>query len=1125
MKKQFLFILSCLIFLQAFMLFGPEALADSYMSNKTEIPVNLEVSGAEAICQTEDGYIWIAQYSSLTRYDSRDFVTYKNFEYEGQDYTLINVRALEPDGNTLYVGTSEHVFVYKDYHFEPLVLNPGIIVDLELDRKNQLLYISTQNNGGIIYDIVKGVKKTIPGTEGKSIRDIALGIDSGSFYYQADEGAFDNNGNLILDNPRLLEIYSHHNTLYMAEDTGVIHRYDMRDGKMLDDLIIPDQVNKMLYSDKDQLMFVACEKNGIYVVDFSTGEPVISLAGDLDNRSQLVDLMIDYEDNLWVASHYIGASGVSVIVKDALSELLYDDPIWQALNAPPDFYRNVYAIEKYGNILYIVAASRIYRYDLISNEILPDNAIMQAIDEYAEARTQEGRAQGDSNFAFVYSPKDAEVFKDKIYFAIYGIGLVEYDPATDKVVIYDQNYISDHLGKLVDDPDIAVTNTIRSMRSFDDYLVLGYTRGLMRFDGTTFSVMNLGTNVLYINKTKDGKIMYDRTKGLYTVDDDFTAATEIPTVTDITGNRLKFLVDGDYIYYTLNSRLFRLNTKEDSGLSSEIAIPYIKGSIVELAKVRCSDSDGKEVYKYVIASQNQLYITDSLEGERLTDYVSYDSTNGLQPIIANTSGYYDEADQKYYLQSTNGIFVYDFSLTRDVPAPVRIAISSVDLDGIPYYGSNIPIDKNAYRVTFNLSILGFRPNNGYTIYYRLNGVDTSFAELTDDSRSMYYTNIPGGTYDFEVYVRDEYGQESNRIAIHLEKEKKIIEQWWFWTVLILLGLGVILLFVLLFFRHKSKQAEKRQKELMDITVQSIEAIAKTIDAKDEYTNGHSLRVGIYSKLIAQEMGMSPDDVTNIYYIALLHDIGKIGVSNNVLNKPGRLTDAEFAEMKSHTTRGAVILEGITTIPDIVAGAKNHHEKYDGSGYPEKLKGEDIPFVARIICCADCFDAMATARVYKPAYPLEKILSEFKRCSGTQFDPQIASVVVRMIEEGKLKPVEVEETVLGSDGKTHRVQRSESPVKGTSKQDPEAAFDPKLAHAVIRLIEEGKLMPVDPTKPAPGSNDKTAQSSDDKTAPGNGDKTAPGSDDKTVPGSGDKTDSDSNDKTPGDSRSEAPVQDK
>ena len=228
MKKRYLTLaLACLLLLSAFPALGQEARAASYMSDKTEIPVDLEVSGAEALCQTEDGYVWIAQYYGLTRYDAKEFVTYKSFEYDGEEYSVINVRALAAEGNTLYVATSEHIYVYRDWHFEPLLMEAGVVTDILLDEQNRLLYISTQDSGGIIYDIARGTKSVVPGTEGKMVRDFALNAARDNYYYQADDGVYDKNGTEILLNSRLLELYSWGDTLYMAEDSGIIYRYDM----------------------------------------------------------------------------------------------------------------------------------------------------------------------------------------------------------------------------------------------------------------------------------------------------------------------------------------------------------------------------------------------------------------------------------------------------------------------------------------------------------------------------------------------------------------------------------------------------------------------------------------------------------------------------------------------------------------------------------------------------------------------------------------------------------------------------------------------------------------------------------------------------------------------------------
>ena len=1026
MKRISIIILS--ITLAILSCFGITVIAESYMSDKTEVPVNLEVSGAEALSQTEDGYVWIAQYSGLTRYDSKEFKTYKSFDNNGTEYSIINVRALATKNNVLYIATSADLIKYENNEFSILKDDCGVIKDIILDEENDLIFISTQDKGGIIYDINNSTSSTIPNTDGKTVNDIAIDSKRDNYYYQLDTGVYDKNGKEIYLSSTVLDIYSYDDILYMGEDNGIIHRYNMATKSSLEDLVVQDQVNKMLYSKEEKILFVACE-NGLYYIDLSSDTPVISLSGNLENKSQLIDLMIDYEGNLWVASHYIGSSGVSIITKNALLELLYDDEIWQTLPALPAIDRNVYAVEKYDNILYIVCKYRIYLYDINEKKILPDNVIMNTIDEYSNQKTIEGRIEkGDDTYLFTPETKDVEVHKGKVYFAVLKIGLVEYDPSNENVTIYDVDYIKNHTDKLVGNPNLDSTNNIRSLRSFDDYLVLGFNRGIMKFDGELFSVMFVDSSVLYINKTKDGKILFDKTQGLFVIDDDFTEATEIKTNKEIIGNRLKFLVDGDYIYYTSNSRLFRLENINGEYISKEITIPYIKGSIVELAKIKYKKASGETEYKYVIGSQTQIYITSSLDGDTLEDYEFFDDTNGLQPIVANTSGYYDEDEQLYFFQSTNGIFVYDFNEKRDVIVPAKMAVSAIELDGKYYYGDNLTIEKDVYRVAFDLSILGFRPNKGYTVYYKLDGIDSDYNTTSDANRSIFYTNLPGGNYKFHIYAVDEYGQQSNEVTINLVKEKKVYEQIWFWIVIALLALGTVVLVAFVIIQIKTKQSLKKQLEYKNITVEAIQAIARTIDAKDEYTNGHSIRVGYYSKLIAQNLGMTEDEVDNIYYIALLHDIGKIAIPDSILNKPGRLDDNEFKVMKSHTTRGAKILKGISTIPQIIEGAKSHHEKYDGSGYPEGLKGDDIPFVARIICCADCFDAMASKRVYKEPFPLDKIISEFERCSGTQFDPQISQVVVNMMVTGKLKPYTAENTYLGSDGKTHRITNDDQNEK-------------------------------------------------------------------------------------------------
>ncbi|MBQ1546942.1 MAG: HD-GYP domain-containing protein [Lachnospiraceae bacterium] len=187
--------------------------------------------------------------------------------------------------------------------------------------------------------------------------------------------------------------------------------------------------------------------------------------------------------------------------------------------------------------------------------------------------------------------------------------------------------------------------------------------------------------------------------------------------------------------------------------------------------------------------------------------------------------------------------------------------------------------------------------------------------------------------------------------------------------------------------------ERLSKEIMI-------ALSQAVDAKDHYTKGHSIRVAEYARAIAEQMGKSEEECEEIYYMGLLHDVGKIGVPEDILNKNGRLTDEEFGEIKKHTVTGYDILHTITEIPGISTGARWHHERYDGKGYPDGLPGSEIPEEARIICVADCYDAMTSKRVYSTPKTQEEVRSEIIRCKGTQFDPDVADAMIAIIDRDK-----------------------------------------------------------------------------------------------------------------------------
>lgn len=192
-------------------------------------------------------------------------------------------------------------------------------------------------------------------------------------------------------------------------------------------------------------------------------------------------------------------------------------------------------------------------------------------------------------------------------------------------------------------------------------------------------------------------------------------------------------------------------------------------------------------------------------------------------------------------------------------------------------------------------------------------------------------------------------------------------------------------------------AETEQKYTREMVDQCIETLAYTIDAKDRYTKGHSSRVAKYARLIAQLLGRSEEECRQIYLAGLLHDIGKISITDDIINKVGKLSEDEYAQIRKHPERGAVILEKMKGIPYLQNGAKYHHERYDGNGYPVGLKGEEIPELARIIAVADAYDAMTSYRSYRPMMDQGEVKQELWKGISTQFDPVFARAMISLID--------------------------------------------------------------------------------------------------------------------------------
>ena len=271
-----------------------------------------------------------------------------------------------------------------------------------------------------------------------------------------------------------------------------------------------------------------------------------------------------------------------------------------------------------------------------------------------------------------------------------------------------------------------------------------------------------------------------------------------------------------------------------------------------------------------------------------------------------------------------------------------------------------------------------------------------------DLKPIGYTNLSGGHYTFHVQLLKADGGVQKEIEVKITKKLANSEQVWY-KALSIIGLIVLVMGgAYLITRKRMRMLHEKEQNQRTLIREIVEAFAKVIDMKDRYTNGHSTRVAEYTAMLAKELGYDDETVEKYRNIALLHDIGKIGISSETLNKPGRLTDEEFNEIKSHSGKGYAVLKDISIMPELAIGARDHHERPDGHGYPRGLQGEDIPRVAQIIAVADTFDAMYSDRPYRKRMNFEKVISIIKENSGTQLQEDVVDAFLRLVDRGEFR---------------------------------------------------------------------------------------------------------------------------
>ena len=415
-----------------------------------------------------------------------------------------------------------------------------------------------------------------------------------------------------------------------------------------------------------------------------------------------------------------------------------------------------------------------------------------------------------------------------------------------------------------------------------------------------------------------------------------------------------------------------------------------------------------------VLSAAGIYVVDKkkLLHDKDTEYDLLDSTKGLrESLTPNAWNYVDDKDN-LYLSGGSGVVYMNINAYSTTKSSYRMLLKSIKLDGETGQverGEVFHIPRGVSRVEIIPEVINYSTNDPYVRVW-LEGFDKKATIIQQsDLKNIVYTNLPTGNYTFHMAVYDnKKSKVIEESTYQIVKDKEIYDHWWFYLYFGIVFTSAIAYLTWLVVRTQIQKTLNIQKKELELTKRQLEmgnetilTIAKTVDAKDVNTSQHSFRVSEYASMIAQRLGYSDQAIEDLKKSALLHDIGKIAIPDRILNKDNKLTDEEYAVMKSHVVRGGEILKNFTLVDHVYEGALYHHERYDGKGYVQGLKGEKIPLNARIIGIADAFDAMTANRVYRKKLDMEFVLNEIKKGRGTQFDPMLVDIMLDLIEDGTI----------------------------------------------------------------------------------------------------------------------------
>ena len=946
---------------------------DSYIKTVYNNTNGLPGGVANDIASTSDGILWIGTYAGLYRHNGKEFRLMNEYE------SIKTVRCLYVDDDgRLFVGTNDNglSILINEEITDVLTEKNGLPSDSVrciTSASDGRYYIGTSAELAVV-EINDGIR--IVAKEPDVSSALRLTADS-----EGHVAAVTSSGKLIiLQNSKVTETasaydekfisaeFSDDGKLFAATESNKIFVFSIKDENNLQFLQTincgsMNHINSLSFY--ENVLFL-CSDSGVGYIDYKKDNSFHLVDTDLFNNS--IDNMIeDYQGNLWFSSSRLG---LLRMCETAFAEIYLSAGFSEAV---------VNTVIKFNNKIYFGTDEGLSMIDVESGEPEENELTKKMKGLRIRCLMQDS--------------------KNRMWVCTYTKGLYCMNKA-GKIEAFETDTEQQFRVLLeLSDGTIAaagkkgitflkngeVTKRLTKANGFENQVVLTLSE---LSDGTLIAGTD-GGGIAIIQQQSIVKLLRRQ--------DGLTSNVILRTVNDYNGNT------PTGAFYAITSNGINYVDKNFS-IHPLTNFPYSNNYDMIVRQ------DGNI---FVLGSAGIFVVTrDELLSGKKVDYILLDLRRGLLGTLTANSWNYIDEENNLYLSCDTGASVLNLDAYDKNNRSYRMQLKSVIVNGKRYLvQKDIPfvIPENSDSIEIVPEIINYSINNPYISLY-MEGIDEHPNIMTQNElASVIYSNIAAGKYTFHISLLDSKGLnviEENTYEI--EKQYHIYDNWWFKVyAFFVMIMAIAWLTWYVTATIQNLRFEKQEKELSHVREQirmsneTILSIANAVEARDKQTGRHSLRVAVYSMLIAAELGFDADELENIRQIGLLHDIGKIGVPDSILSKPKKLTEEEYNIMKTHVDIGGEILKDFTHIKNVADGAKYHHERYDGKGYNTGLKGEEIPLTARIIGLADAFDAMTSNRVYRKAISMDHVIDELKKGKGTQFDPSLVDILLGLIGSGRI----------------------------------------------------------------------------------------------------------------------------